>query len=549
MTKKIKMTKIMETYKITAITSLVVGLLAYAYVFLNPIFIHDGSSLLQPYNLSLSVTAQRLTPFSAIWSFLQGGVQLPWFAGVLGLVLCGISAFFVCDFLEVRSKLIIVLISGIMTTAPALISANMYSAGALIFIVALLFASLAAWLCKGYSWKNYVLAIICVTISAGTYTSYISWTASILVIKTIKELINNKTNSEKEILKKELLHGIVIISGIIICIIVSFAILKINVVKPQGRIYDAVKGEVKGFSRFEWIWNSFVNRLIELFPTFLTRNMPKNLGYYSLFEHNTLLALLFWVSWIFMFVIIVRRFKKNRFTFYKAVLLLLNGVILFFVIDVLTYITFAHVLMQYAHIVPWIMLLVLLDIVVHDEKPVLLEKVGKRIIIGMSMFTVVFCCLVANVGYMKDEANYRAGILAANRIAYRLETIENYNPEKKVYFVGDLSDYGRPSVSDFYLPDGITGVTLDSAYTDYYVLEHYLDQQIGIKIQYAAPYRWVKSKAKDYFDYLNDAYNGCFSEYEEEFVKLFSETEDLPSNKNYFWFHDILVFRLQTKQT
>jgi len=52
-------------------------------------------------------------------------------------------------------------------------------------------------------------------------------------------------------------------------------------------------------------------------------------------------------------------------------------------------------------------------------------------------------------------------------------------------------------------------------------------------------------EAKDAFDYLNEANEGQFSGFEDEFIEKYNGIENFPSTNNYFWFHGILVFKLR----
>ena len=183
--------KLPRELKFCTFTAFVVGLFAYAYVFLNPIFIHDGSGLtFGKVDINSIINgATRMTWLSNFWYLLQDSVQVPWFAGCLSLILYGFSAFFACNALTIKSDLCLILITGIMVVQPALISSQVYGAGGLPFSVALFFSSLAAWSFFSEWNLRYVIFAFAVIVTIGTYTAYISWTAVIILIRDIEDIL------------------------------------------------------------------------------------------------------------------------------------------------------------------------------------------------------------------------------------------------------------------------------------------------------------------------------------------------------------------------
>lgn len=542
--------KIPRTYLISSIASFVFGFMAYGYIYLNPIFIHDASTTAWGVNIKGDIFcgAERMTPLTGIWYLLQGGVQVPLFAGILSLFLCGVATYFVCDYLEIKNDLFVVLVAGIMTVCPALISANIYGAGGLPFVMALFFASAGPWFCKRNTLWSYAVAIMCLVVSTATYPSYLQWAACIFIIKQIKILIEQNEINVLQLIKRDFFYGFMLVASVGIDIFVSFFIIDHAGFTAQGRVDSAFGLGSASQTRTDRVTkalDSLKNMILELLPPFVTKHFNKAGGYYSVFEYNPALWVLFFVTWGFFLFLIIRHVQKLSSKNTRLMLLTIHAIVLFFAMDILTYVTWAHTLMQYAHITPWILLLSVADSIVNNEDlPKKISKMAQYALMVMCAFTIIYESLIANVGYLKDEAIFRTGVLAANRIAGRLESIEGYK-DNEVYFIGTLDNYGAPNnESAFYLANGLTGVSVNRAYTYEYVFQTYLSQYIGKEIKYAETPAWKKMDAEDYFEYLNDhEFDGC----EEEFITKFNETEDLPGANNYFWFHDILVFRLETQ--
>ncbi len=539
--------------KTAVISSLVFGFMAYGYVYLNPIYIHDGSITSWDIGVfeNICTGATRMTPFSGVWLYLQGKVQVPLYAGILSLILCGLAAYFVCDYLDVKNDIFVVLVAGIMTVCPALISANVYGAGGLPYAIALLFSSAGPWISKKNTWWAYVGAVAFLFISAATYSSYLQWAACIFIIKQIKYLIEQGKIDVRKFIKNDFKYAFILLLPTCMDVLLSALLLRYAGTSAQGRVYSAIESGSEvfaGYTHAEWALDSFKKMILELLPPFVTNHFNKTWVYYSVFDYNTILWILFFVSWVIIFFMIIKRICKLESTKTRMFLLMLHAVVLFFAMDILTYVTMAHVLMQYAHIVPWILLLIIADTILDkDDFSKMVSKIAQYVLLLMCVFTILYESLVANVAYQRGECFFRTGVLAANRIMGRLESIENYGENTEVYFVGDLQDYGAPeNRSDFYLADRLAGIgEYGSAYTYEYVLRYYLSQQVGNDIQYACTPAWWRGDASNYFEYLNT--NGQFADFEEEFIAKFNSTNDLPMSNNYFWFHDILVFRLETQ--
>ena len=63
--------KIPQRCRLTMITAGIIGIIAYAYVFLNPIFFHDGSGLTMHYGWEyVYAGSMRMTWLTNVWNIL-----------------------------------------------------------------------------------------------------------------------------------------------------------------------------------------------------------------------------------------------------------------------------------------------------------------------------------------------------------------------------------------------------------------------------------------------------------------------------------------------
>lgn len=553
--------KIPQRCRLTMATAGVVGIIAYAYAFLNPIFFHDGSGLAMPYGWEyVYAGSMRMTWLTSVWNILQAGAQVPWFAGLISLTLYGLSAYFVCEALEIKSEICAVLTTGVMTITPALISSHVYGAGGVPYTISLFFASLAAWSFFSKRKYHYILFCISVMITVATYTNYISWTAVVFLIRQIRDLLKGKKGCKKIWTENGI--AVLLTSAVMgINMAVCGILISISKMEFQDRVTSLWQNGSS--ERLNFARASLHMIIKEFLPPSLVDKLGREPYFYSLFTKNRFMAVLFYVAVIFTFIYLVEYIRKNKNRLQLTIQLFIHLVMLFFSMDILTYVTNSHVLMQFGHIAPWILMLILLedfaDSVLIEKRNGIIQggkkwefcvRIKRKLYIGsviiLCIYTIISNCLMANVGYMRGETNFRAGLLLMERIVVRMESIDGYVPgQTGVYFLGHLADYGNAPMDAFDFAEGLTGISVTGAYTHEYSFQTFLDEHTGANVCYAAPPQFYRIEAKDAFDYLNEANEGQFSGFEDEFIEKYNGIENFPSTNNYFWFHGILVFKLR----
>ena len=220
-----------ENIIIPFLTTIVVGLIAHFPVMINNFPNADAmGSLYFDQNM---VTSGRwfLTVACGISSYFD----LKWVNGVLSLLYLALSAVVLVKFFEVKSKIVMGIISALLVTFPAVCAtfAYMYTADG--YFLALWFAFLAVYLTKKYKKIGWLFGGILLSFSMGTYQAYLA--AAILLC--LFDLILSCAQNEK--VKDILLRGVRFLMMGVLGGGLYFVILKICL-KAQGKVLDTYQG-------------------------------------------------------------------------------------------------------------------------------------------------------------------------------------------------------------------------------------------------------------------------------------------------------------------
>ena len=126
--------------------------------------------------------------------FTRGDVVLPWLIGLLALLWVGLAVYFAIRLLDVESKPVMVLISGIMITnitVTAQTATFIHELDCNCF--AMLLAVLTAWLWR--RWRNvpaFALGAVFLMGSMGIYQAYFSTAATLMVFRLILDLTEGR---------------------------------------------------------------------------------------------------------------------------------------------------------------------------------------------------------------------------------------------------------------------------------------------------------------------------------------------------------------------
>ena len=109
-----------ETIFLCFLGTFVWGLLTHSYIFLNGSFSHDSlAAFLEDNSWKIQLGRIFVPAFRAIF---RGYITLPWLIGIVSLVCISLSVLFTVKILEIHSKILVFLVSGIFVTNVTVIS-------------------------------------------------------------------------------------------------------------------------------------------------------------------------------------------------------------------------------------------------------------------------------------------------------------------------------------------------------------------------------------------------------------------------------------------
>lgn len=355
--------------------------------------------------------------------FIRGRITTPMLVYVGGLIWLYLSVvLFIRIFKLENNKLLIILISGILTTNyvvsdlactnPQQLDVNMLS----------LFASLLAvyfWK-KENGFKGLLFGSLCVFVSYGIYASYVQVSILLIVFILINELIDGE--KAKECLLKGLLAVLMIIVGIVIN-----TILIKTVIAFTGVSLSSIRSGADSLLSIK------MNEVFELLVDTFLHGVYFFIDAYSV-ENNRFLIVINIIFVLIAFCLVVERAIKKRIGVMESILL----VALLFAIPFGTNVVYfaskgmvKTMLTRYAQIL--LPSLVLLVIFKYTD----FQKLKKPIII-LSCIVIMNNIQFDNACYLKKELEDKATLSFLTRVVERIEEDERYIPgESKVIFVGD----------------------------------------------------------------------------------------------------------------
>ena len=223
-------TKIKSEWKLAFAAAVILGLVTHLPMMLSDIPNHDGlDSMYFDQNM---ITSGRW--FLMVACGFSSYYTLPWLISLIALLWLGVTAAILVEFLEVKDRIAIVLVSGLLVTFPALASTFAYVFTMDGYMLALMLA-VAAPLCVK-KWKyGFLPGAVCLAFSLGTYQSYLAFTVILCIYGILMLAMGGGTVKEK--VKKALQYLYMGILGLVL----YYGILQL-LLKIQGKTLASYQG-------------------------------------------------------------------------------------------------------------------------------------------------------------------------------------------------------------------------------------------------------------------------------------------------------------------
>lgn len=408
----------------------ILGLAAHLYAFMHSMFSHDSL------NAFVAGTVENQSKISVgrfmvpvIRSITRGSIALPWVIGFLALIYVSLSVFLIIKIFNVKSKIGIILISGIMATNVTV------SASAATFIHELdinMFALLLSCTAVYFWQKNekilwLISGVVLLTLSLGIYQSYFQVAITLMIMASIINLLDGKNFREVFIRG---LKGIamLIVSGILYFVSYNL-VLKFSKIELNDRVNVLSSSSVSFMSNIKMFLFYVVNKIISPCAALPSKAM----GIINIF------LILFT-----LFLVVYNIFKLGKNKAKEKILALILCALIPLAVDIISFFVdgVVHTIMIYSF---WFVYV--FSVVIFTRNSELFNK--KNIINNIAFLLVgIFVwnnILIANTCYLKKDFEQTATLSVMTRVIDDMEDIKGYIPGKtKVKIFGDIDCFETP---------------------------------------------------------------------------------------------------------
>lgn len=492
---------IKSEWKVAFSAAFVMGLLVHMPIMLSDIPNHDGlGSMYFDQNM---ITSGRwfLTVACGISSYFT----LPWLIGLLALVYLGAAAAALTELLELKSKVMIVLVSGILVVFPAIASTFAYVFTMDGYMMALFLAVLSVLLTKKYK-KGFLAGAVCLAFSMGIYQAYLPFAVILCLYMLLIILIEGE--NLKAMIGAALRYLFMGVFGAGLYYVILQVLLKLQGKELSG--YQGIGGMNTAGTEGEaaGLISRLAGMVVSIYRDFAAFTFKGNVLFNNVFSAAALILMVLACAAIVMRMILQRKWWKNL-GFFVIIVLLAAAVpvaanVILIVSPEVTY----HLLMRYQ----WVLFLILPAAFVgrYADCPTCSMRAKFR---GLTEWALVCAMTVLlfnyavtdHIGYSNLEKRYEKTYAYCMRLLDRIEQTEGYYQGIPIAMVGVVGEEQFP-VTDITqnVSSGMIGINGDSllytsanyeAFLKHYLgaTLHFLDVDTVGEIYYSEEYEEMDS--------------------------------------------------------
>ncbi|MBP3684238.1 MAG: glucosyltransferase domain-containing protein [Oscillospiraceae bacterium] len=496
-------------WKMPFLTSLIWGMLAYMFAFTNKLINHDEAGQLFGKGATVDSGRWGLGFLDTIFP----NVSMPWIYGVITVVLIAISICLILHLFSIRSRVLQVLLSGSIMVFPSLIGVFGYMFTSSSYGLSFLLAVVAVWLvCRDNKWLL-LPALCCMVASVSIYQSYISISASLLVLVLIQRLLYDE--EPLAVLKQGIVYVLFLILSLGAYYLATQVVLVIRDVSFNDYASDSISFSLNHI--LEGIHLAYLN-----FLRFFS------LAYHSLIPttFSCKLHVLLIVS-IAILLILWANKQKEPFVFRFLLLLVLIGILPLAIncMYLITSESSIHTLVLYSFVAVYILAAMLMEYWMQEacfgKLPELLRRLtldGMALALSIIIFINVY---TANTAYLALHLRYENAYSFYTALTAQIRQMPEFQEDTKIAVIGDWQSpafYGDHMEFTEYLV-GVKGF-LPSSYSANSFMEYY----IGFPAEFVSAEEANAIRQSDEFRNMSIyPYYGCMDVIDDVIVVKLSE--------------------------
>ncbi|MBC5628056.1 glucosyltransferase domain-containing protein [Clostridium sp. NSJ-6] len=411
------------------LSSIFWGILSYIYLFTNNLNIFDNIAM-TPWGYGTGTSSGRwfLQEFGNFVGEIWGNYNVPIFIGLFSVLTLAVTSCIIIKIFDIKNKWNCILIGGITVVFPAIASTMLFTFTVGYYSLAIFFAILGIYLIYKYKIIGYFLGTLLFSFSLGIYQGYYPLTASIFVIILIQMCINQKFTFKEVILKGIKFFSALLVGYILYRLFLEYFLFTNNISLSSYEGIDEM-GKIDLTLLPEQIKNIYKTLIKMPFSNYNEINGTRIIRYSFLGMYI--------ITFINFLFITKKNFKKKNLSLIGLLLVLL--IILPISIDSIVILVpngRIYTLMQMAFVCIFYLAIITSDYNLEINASSYINK-----LLNFSGITII---LIAILNYSwQSNVNYRA-VYYENRILEnyyetmytRIKSIDNYNQDMDVYFVG-----------------------------------------------------------------------------------------------------------------
>ena len=203
--------RISRETKLAILSAIVIGLLVHVFKFVNVLPHQD--SLFNFYSTQNMTKSGRW--FLSVACSVSSLFDLPWITGLLALIWIALTSAIIIDIFKIRNKVLIVLVSGLLVSFPAVTATFSFGYTSDGYMLAMLFSAIAVRLSLIESSTKYMpVSMLFLCLACGIYQAYLSFALVLSICYFALELLDNRYPFQVY-LKFIVKHGVCYVLGVI----------------------------------------------------------------------------------------------------------------------------------------------------------------------------------------------------------------------------------------------------------------------------------------------------------------------------------------------
>lgn len=497
-----------KNHNIAFTAAFIAGLIIHIFGLVNTIHNYDDIAVL-PAGFGSSINSGRwlLAALGGAFHLLFGSYNLPFFNGVLFLLIIAVCAGYLTVIFDVKSPKIAVLLGLILAAFPGTTTTLFFKYTAPYYGIAILLSILAAKvLLESTRQRGFILAAVLTALALGIYQAYLPITVSILVISLLKKALNDENVSFKNIFFRGIYYCLSILVGILLYkVIVDASIYLCNVFAdiiyaqaPDATVTKFALSDYQGINNMGnlsltalplLIWNTF--KALILLP------IQDHHGFAQTILLRAVYTVLGIITVFFITVMLCRK-KRKAGNIIAVIMLCILYPIAINLIEVMCPDGFIYTLMVYSFfLVPCTPLLLAETFHSICGAPPKIQTLLKKGVAVAVLVMVFAYAHQANVNYShmyyttRQTENYMSSLVTQVRMT------EGFDTDKKWAFVGDITD---PLLNSRWkkVPTYGGNVRINNLLNQY-SRNNWIENYVGYSVSFASTEEIAKLKQTDTF--------------------------------------------------